>query len=149
MLIGLDCAAPELVFDRWPDDLPNLKSLYESGLHGLLRSCDPPITVPAWSVMMSSKSPGLLGVYGFRNRADHSYNKYAIANSIAIKEDRLWDILSRSGKRSIVIGVPGTYPPRPLNGVLVGDFLTPDTNCNYTYPGALKQEIEQHIRDDP
>ena len=145
MLIGLDCAAPELVFDRWPDDLPNLKSLYESGLHGLLRSCDPPITVPAWSVMMSSKSPGLLGVYGFRNRADHSYNKYAIANSIAIKEDRLWDILSRSGKRCIILGVPGTYPPRPLNGVLVGDFLTPSTNCNYTYPAALKHEIEQIV----
>ena len=30
MVIGLDCAAPELVFDRWLDDLPNLKSLYET-----------------------------------------------------------------------------------------------------------------------
>jgi predicted AlkP superfamily phosphohydrolase/phosphomutase len=106
MLVGLDCAAPELVFDRWLDDLPNLKSLVDHGLHGSLRSCDPPITVPAWSVMMSSKSPGVLGVYGFRNRADHSYDRYSIANSLAIKEDRLWDILSRSGKRSIVIGVP-------------------------------------------
>ena len=83
MVIGLDCAAPELVFDRWLDDLPNLKSLYDHGLHGPLRSCDPPITVPAWSVMMSSKSPGLLGVYGFRNRADHSYDRYSIANSLA------------------------------------------------------------------
>ena len=141
MLIGLDCAAPELVFDRWLDDLPNLKSLYRNGVHGLLRSCDPPITVPAWSVMMSSKSPGRLGVYGFRNRADHSYNRYSIANSLAIKEDRLWDILSRSGKRSIVIGVPGTYPPRPLNGLLIGDFLTPDTSCDYTHPPELKDEI--------
>src|SRR6476620_3304354 len=145
MIIGLDCAAPELIFDRWLDDLPNLKSLYESGMHGDLRSCDPPITVPAWSVMMSSKSPGLLGVYGFRNRADYSYDKYAIANSLAIKEDRLWDILSRSGKRSIIIGVPGTYPPRPIKGALVGDFLTPDTNCNYTYPAELRQEIEQVV----
>jgi predicted AlkP superfamily phosphohydrolase/phosphomutase len=145
MLIGLDCAAPELVFDRWLDDLPNIKSLYAGGVHGLLRSCDPPITVPAWSVMMSSKSPGLLGVYGFRNRADHSYDKYTIANSLAIKEDRLWDILSRSGKHSIIIGVPGTYPPRPLKGALVGDFLTPDTNCNYTYPAELSQEIEQVV----
>src|SRR5438046_1800960 len=101
MLIGLDCATPELVFDRWLDDLPNLKSICANGLHGLLRSCDPPITVPAWSVMMSSKSPGRLGVYGFRNRKDHSYEKYSIANSLAIKEDRLWDILSRCGKRSI------------------------------------------------
>ena len=91
MLIGLDCAAPELVFDSWLDDLPNLKSICASGPHGLLRSCDPPITVPAWSVMMSSKSPDTLGVNGLSNRADHSYNRYAIANSLPIKEDRLWD----------------------------------------------------------
>ena len=145
MVIGLDCAAPELIFDRWLDDLPNLKSLYQQGVHGELRSCDPPITVPAWSVMMSSKSPGRLGVYGFRNRADHSYDRYSIANSIAIKEDRLWEILSQRGKRSIVIGVPGTYPPKPLNGTMVTDFLTPDTSCEYTHPPAFKQEIEQVV----
>ena len=141
MLIGLDCAAPELVFDRWLDDLPNLKGLCRNGIYGPLRSCDPPITVPAWSVMMSSKSPGTLGVYGFRNRADHSYDRYSIANSLAIKEDRVWDILSRNGKRSIVIGVPGTYPPQPLTGLLIGDFLTPDITCNYTHPPELKDEI--------
>jgi predicted AlkP superfamily phosphohydrolase/phosphomutase len=145
MVIGLDCVAPELVFDRWIDDLPNLKALYGHGLHGPLRSCDPPITVPAWSVMMSSKSPGRLGVYGFRNRADHSYDRYSIANSLAIKEDRLWEILSRAGKRSIVIGVPGTYPPKPLNGLMVTDFLTPDTSCEYTHPPELKQEIERVV----
>lgn len=142
LLIGLDCLEPDLVFNRWLDELPNLKSLYEHGLHGPLRSCDPPITVPAWSVMMSSKSPGMLGVYGFRNRADHSYDRYAIANSLAIKEERLWEILTRAGKRSIVIGVPGTYPPKPLNGLMVTDFLTPDITCEYTYPPELKKEIE-------
>src|SRR5258708_12911096 len=115
MVIGLGCAGPELVFDRWLDDLPNLKSLCRSGLHGPLRSCDPPITVPAWSVMISSKSPGRLGVYGFRNRADYSYDRYSIANSLAIKEDRLSDILSRNGKPSLVITPPVTYPPRPHN----------------------------------
>ncbi|MBA3832240.1 MAG: alkaline phosphatase family protein [Chthoniobacterales bacterium] len=145
LLIGLDCVDPDLVFNRWFDELPNLKSLYEHGLHGPLRSCDPPITVPAWSVMMSSKSPGMLGVYGFRNRADHSYDRYTIANSLAIKEDRLWEILSRAGKRCIVIGVPGTYPPKPLNGLMVTDFLTPDITCDYTYPPQLKAEIEQVV----
>ena len=75
--------------------------------------------------------------------------KNAIANSLAIKEDRLWDILSRHGKRSIVIGVPGTYPPRPLNGLMVTDFLTPDTTCEYTHPPELKQEIENPRRPVP
>src|SRR5437773_8472472 len=86
MVIGLDCAAPELIFDRWLDDLPNLKSIFQSGFHGLLRSCDPPITVPAWSVMMSSKSPGRLGVYGFRNRKDHSYEKYSKIGRASCRE---------------------------------------------------------------
>ncbi len=145
MVIGLDCAAPELIFGKWLNDLPHLKALCEEGTHGLLRSCDPPITVPAWSVMMSSKSPGRLGVYGFRNRADHSYDRYSIANSLAIKEDRLWDSLSREGKRSIVIGVPGTYPPKPLNGTMVTDFLTPDTSCEYTYPPEFKADIQREV----
>ncbi len=65
----------------------------------------------------------------------------------------MWDILSRRGKRSIVIGVPGTYPPRPLNGLLIGDFLTPDTSCDYTHPPELKDEIArvvgQYVLDVP
>src|SRR5260370_35821170 len=143
MLIGLDCAAPELVLDRWLDDLPNLKSICRRGVYGSLRWCDPPITIPAWSVMMSSKSPGRLGVYGFRNRTDHSYDRYFIANSMTIKEDRLWDILSRSGKRSMAIGVPGTYPPRALNCLRVPDFLTPDTTGEYTYPPGCKERLQR------
>ena len=70
MVIGLDCAAPSLVFDRWRDQLPNLKKLMKNGVYGELTSTIPPITVPAWSSMMSSKDPGQLGIYGFRNRKD-------------------------------------------------------------------------------
>ncbi len=73
VIIGLDCAEPTLVFDRFADRLPHLSALRETGLWGKLRSCDPPITVPAWMSMMSSKDPGTLGYYGFRNRADRSY----------------------------------------------------------------------------
>ena len=43
---------------------------------GVPRAADvghPPITVPAWSCMMASRTPGDLGVYGFRNRSDHTY----------------------------------------------------------------------------
>ena len=68
-VIGLDCADPRLVFDRWRDELPNLGRLIEAGTWGPLRSVDPPITVPAWSCMMSGRDPGELGIYGFRTAA--------------------------------------------------------------------------------
>jgi predicted AlkP superfamily phosphohydrolase/phosphomutase len=142
LVIGLDCAAPQLVFDRWLDDLPNLKALTERGSWGVLRSCDPPITVPAWSVMTSSRNPGALGFYGFRNRKDHSYDAMAFADSRAVQVPRVWDLLTASGRPSIVLGVPQTYPVSQVNGVMVSCFLTPDTNRQYTYPASVKQEIE-------
>ena len=145
MIIGLDCAEPSLVLERWRGELPMLDGLIERGLHGRLTSVIPPITVPAWSCMMASRTPGDLGVYGFRNRADHSYDGLFIANGTAIKEPRLWDYATRRGKRSIVLGVPGTFPPRPLNGVMVTCFLTPSTESQYTYPPMLRREVEQVV----
>ena len=140
-VIGLDCADPKLVFEMWPDELPNFRRLMEGGLYGNLESSHPPITVPAWTSMLSSKDPGQLGFYGFRNRADYSYNRMSIATSKAITEDRVWDILSRDARQVILVGVPQTYPPRPVNGHLITSFLTPSVNSQYTYPAGLKQEI--------
>jgi predicted AlkP superfamily phosphohydrolase/phosphomutase len=143
LVIGLDCAEPSLVFDRWKEHLPNFTALTERGIYGKLKSTVPPITVPAWTSMLSSLDPGQLGIYGFRNRKDHSYDGLFFANNNAVKAERVWDILSRHDKRSIAIGVPQTYPPRPLNGSLVASFLTPDKSSSYTYPDALKEELDR------
>ena len=143
LVIGLDCAAPQLVFDRWLGELPTLRTLTERGRFGVLRSCDPPITVPAWSVMTSSRSPGALGFYGFRNRRDRSYDALAFADSRSVRVPRVWDLLSARGRPVIVLGVPQTYPVSRVNGVMVSCFLTPDTTtAQYTYPAELKAEIE-------
>jgi predicted AlkP superfamily phosphohydrolase/phosphomutase len=143
LVVGLDSAPPQLLFETFRQDMPTLSALMERGAYGRLESTNPPITVPAWTAMMSSKDPGQLGCYGFRNRKDHSYDGYAFANSALVKEPRLWDLLGAAGKRSIVLGVPQTYPPRPLEGEMVTCFLTPSTKAQYTYPESLKAEVER------
>ncbi|MGE0479787.1 MAG: alkaline phosphatase family protein [Phycisphaerae bacterium] len=141
-VIGLDCAEPSLVLERWLDDLPNLRRLTQRGLSGRLESCMPPITVPAWSCMATGRDPGVLGVYGFRNRKDHSYDGLEIATNLNIREPRVWELLGAAGRRSITIGVPQTFPiTRPPNGVQVTCFLTPGIDSPYTHPPELKQEI--------
>ena len=145
LVIGLDCAPPKLVFDQWVDDLPNLKRLMQEGICGELKSSDPPITVPAWMSMMTSKDPGELGIYGFRNRANYTYDGLALANSMTIHEDTVWDILGRLGKQSVLIGVPPSYPPKPILGNMVSCFLTPSTNGQYTYPAELKHDVERLV----
>jgi len=103
-VIGWDCATPQLIFDRDLDALPNLKRLVSGGVYGRLRSSDPPITVPAWTSMMTGVDAGTLGFYGFRNRKDYSYDGLMFATSLAVKRDRVWERLGKEGFRSIVLG---------------------------------------------
>jgi predicted AlkP superfamily phosphohydrolase/phosphomutase len=147
-VIGLDCCEPSLVFDRWRADLPNLGRLMKSGLHGNLESCLPPITVPAWTCMTTGRDPGTLGVYGFRNRRDYSYDGLSTATSLDIREPRVWDVLGQTGRKAIVVGVPQTFPiVRPPNGCMVSGFLTPSTASDYTHPPGLKREIAKVVGD--
>jgi predicted AlkP superfamily phosphohydrolase/phosphomutase len=142
LVVGLDSAPPCLVFDVFRNEMPTLAGLIDRGAHGRLESTNPPITVPAWTAMMASQDPGQLGCYGFRNRKDHSYDAYAFANGTMVQAPRVWDLLGQAGKRSVVLGVPQTYPPRPIVGEMVTCFLTPSTKVPYTYPPSLKAEVE-------
>ena len=147
VVFGLDCATPQLVFDKWSKDLPHLSRLMERGIFGPMQSCIPPITIPAWSCMMTSKNPGKLGCYGFRNRSDYSYDGLSFATSKAVKEPAVWDLLARHDKKVVLLGIPQTYPPKPVNGIMVSCFLTPDTSSQYTYPPDLKKEIAGQVGD--
>jgi len=148
LVIGLDCAAPEILF-RHPG-LNNIRALMERGCYGRLESVIPPITVPAWMCMSTSQDPGSLGVYGFRNRKDYSYHGLSIVNSSSIQQTAIWDVLGAQHKNVVVVGVPPSYPPRRVNGVNVGCFMTPDTQTHdYTYPASVRQEIDRLVGEYP
>lgn len=147
LVIGLDCATPQLVFDRFAGELEHLSRLRQEGCWGELRSVIPAITVPAWACGMTSQDPGQLGIYGFRNRKDHSYGGLAMANSSAVRADAVWDIAGRAGRDVILVAVPPAFPPKPVRGCMVGCFLTPSTESEYTYPAELKGEIARVASD--
>lgn len=141
LVIGLD-SVPSDLFQSLLNQLPTLKGMFDNGIYATLESCHPPITVPAWMVMMSSKTPGKLGIYGFRHRKGFSYHEGWLANSQSIKEPRVWDYLEKYNKSTCLVGVPPTYPPIRINGNLVSCFITPKDKKDFTYPAQLAEEIE-------
>ena len=145
LTIGLDCAAPELMFHEFTGELPNFSRLMKEGVYGRLKSCIPAITIPAWAVMMSSKSPGELGLYGFRHRKGYSYKDIWIANSLSLKSEMLWHILKREDRKVCLVSLPPSYPPFAVNGNLISCFITPGADKQYTYPPELKKEIQDAV----
>lgn len=100
--------------------------------------------------MATSQDPGSLGIYGFRNRANYMYGGLSFVNSSSIKEPAIWDHLALHGKRSVVMGVPPSYPLRPIEGIRIGCFLTPDTKENeFTFPSAVGDEIRSLVGSYP
>jgi predicted AlkP superfamily phosphohydrolase/phosphomutase len=147
LLIGLDCAAPEILFTE--PRLTNLRQLMSRGCYGRLESVIPPITVPAWMCMATSQDPGSLGVYGFRNRTSYAYDGLGVVNSQSITAPAIWDYFGEDGQVA-VLSVPPGYPPRKVNGVSIGCFLTPDTTrVDFTYPASLKKTITDLVGPYP
>jgi len=139
LVIGLDCAPPSLVFDRFADVMPNCTTLRERGFFGPLRSVAPPITVPAWACMTTGLDPGELGVYGFRLRTEGSYD-LRVATARDIRAKHVWDRLGESGRSVAALFVPPSSPPPAVRGVSVSCFLTPD-GAPFTFPRSLGDDL--------
>ncbi|MFH1536866.1 MAG: alkaline phosphatase family protein, partial [Patescibacteria group bacterium] len=146
VVIGLDCATPQFLFEDYLNVLPNIKKILDNGTYGKLRSTTPAITVPAWMSMMTSKDPGKLGVFGFRNRKPGSgYDDMWIATHDKIKEKKVWQYLNEAGFSTGLLGIPQTYPVEKVDGFMISSFLTPGLESEYTYPTQLRDEVENKI----
>ena len=145
LVIGLDAAPAKLLYEEFKDELEVLGPLVDESTRYLMRTSHPPITIPAWMSMVTGKTPGELGLYGFRHRKPGNYLDFYIANYRFIKHPTIWDILGSRGLKSIVVGVPPTYPPKPIRGYLISDFITPGPESNYTWPPMLKKEVEKLV----
>lgn len=141
IVVGVDGACWKLL-DRFiqKGELPNFKKLKKEGSNGVLKSTLPPITVPAWISMFTGRDPGELGLYSFQYY-DPKQQKMKLVNSTDVDSEFIWEMISPE-KRSIVINVPGTYPPQEFNGIMITGSLTPSKLSNFAYPKTWEDKID-------
>jgi predicted AlkP superfamily phosphohydrolase/phosphomutase len=149
LLIGLDGVPPDFLFEGMRSVMPNVHQLISTSLRAPLRTTDPPVSVPAWPVMFTGVDPGTLGIYGFRHRKAGTYSTMYVPGSRDLPVPALWEILSARGLRVAVVGMPLGYPPPPVNGVYISDFLTPGAVDDWVHPATLKDEIERRFGPYP
>jgi len=145
--IGLDGATFDLIQPFIAQGrLPTFKKLMDSGAWSELRSTVPPVTASAWSSFMTGKNPAAHGLFDFMQRRENSYD---LAPVSALDRDgkAVWDLMGDAGKKVIVMNVPVTWPPQPVNGLLVTGMLTPRNAETYTYPKELADELRLEIGD--
>ncbi|MBP8128787.1 MAG: alkaline phosphatase family protein [Candidatus Hydrogenedentes bacterium] len=144
LLIGLDGAEPSLVA-RWIDEgrLPHLARLAERGAFLPAASTMPCATFPAWATCVTGVGPGRHGLFDFTGMLPGQY-AIQFTNGTFRKAPAIWNVLSEAGKRVCVVGVPGTYPPEPVNGWFVSGFDSPVAtriDASFVYPPERYPEV--------
>jgi len=124
VVIGLDgfpfTLAEKLIAEG---TMPNLGALREKGCLRQMDSIYPTVSNVAWTSYMTGKNPGGFGVFGFAELTEKF--ELFIPNSTNCRAKTIQEIISAAGKKVVSLGVPGTYPPREVDGINVGGFLSP------------------------
>lgn len=130
--------------------MPAMAGLCERhGQPRMMRSVLPTISNVAWTCYATGRNPGKHGIYGFIDRRPGTY-EMTFPNATNLRGENIWQVLSENGKKVFGMNVPGTYPPRVVNGILIGGFLSPSV-AKAAYPSqvsAYLAGIDYHIDSD-
>ena len=141
VVLGLD-GMPHSLTQRLMDEgrMPNLSALMAKGSLMPMTSVAPTVSSTAWASIVTGCNPGKHHIYGFIDRTPGTYEMF-IPNSRHLNAKTWVELFSGWGKRVFSMGVPTTYPPRAVNGILISGFLAPDLK-KATYPLHIARELE-------
>jgi len=139
IVVGLDGGTLDLM-EPWMNagKLPTFAKIREQGICGKLRSTTPYYSAPAWVSMVTGCNPGKHGIYDFFHTDTFSKK---LVNSRYRKTSAIWNHLTDAGNKSIIVNVPGTYPPESINGIMITGLLTPSSESEFTYPKSIKNDL--------
>lgn len=140
LVVGIDAATLDLLEPYIAEGaLPNMARLFQQGSYAPLRSTLPVMSPPAWTTMITGQNPGKHGLYDFIRFQPGTYRAEG-TRSDQTSFRTLFDLATQHGKRVIAMNIPLTYPPRPVNGIMISGPVVP-TRGTFTHPPELSDEL--------
>ena len=125
LVLGLDGATLDVVGPLVDAGrMPHLAALLGEGAGHRLPSTRPPMTFPAWSSFLTGLSPGHHGMFDFTQKVPGAY-QVRFTNATDRAGSTLFRRVSDAGGAVLALGMPTTFPPEPVRGLLVCGFDAP------------------------
>lgn len=148
LVIGLDGATLDVIEPMVREGkLPNIARFMEEGSYGPLRSTIPLLSPVAWTTFSTGVSPAGHGIFDFLCRKAGTYDLY-YASSAHREFKPFWVDLGEQKRKAVVMGIPATFPPDALNGVMAAGEPAPFKSPERVFPPSLYEEIVSNLGDE-
>jgi len=131
--------------------MPVLQKFLENGVHAPLCSTVPPVTPVAWTSFATGCTPGRHGIFDALT-LDPASHEVRFVSAAMRRAAPIWAVLSDRGRPAGAVNVPVTWPPDPINGLVISGMFTPSYAEDYVHPPELREKIEARFgpcRDSP
>lgn len=121
LVLGLDGLDPQVVDLLMSEGkMPHFAKLRQEGAYGRLTSQKPLLSPIVWTTISTGKGPEQHGIGHFVATAAHSGEQIP-TSSDQRRVKALWNIVSEADRRVATVGWWATWPPEPIQGVVVSD----------------------------
>ncbi len=121
LLIGWDAADWKVIQPLMDaGKMPNVQRLMANGVAGQIATLHPPLSPMLWTSIATGKRPFKHGILGFSEPTPDGRGVRPVTN-LSRKSKAVWNILSQSDLRSVVVGWWPSHPAEPINGVMISD----------------------------
>ncbi len=149
LLIGLDGATFSVLDPLMHEGvMPCLKDLIASGVRSELASVIPALTPPAWTSLMTGRSPGNHGIFDFlRFEFRPLGRELRVLDSGDVECETVWSMLARHGLKTTVLNFPMTFPARGISGNVVPGWVPWRHLRLACYPRTLYGKLTEVLPD--
>ncbi|MCA1601955.1 MAG: alkaline phosphatase family protein [Acidobacteria bacterium] len=146
ILFGLDGATYTILDDLVDRGvMPFLAQFMASGARGALMSTTPPLTPPAWTTMVTGRTPGHHGISDFLQYETNESRYIRVVSSRQVRCETIWSIVSRQRMRAGCLNFVAHNPAPRINGYVIPGWVPWRWVKKYSHPADLINTLKSRL----
>jgi predicted AlkP superfamily phosphohydrolase/phosphomutase len=144
LFIGLDGSTFSILDPLMANGtMPFLQEFIRQGVRANLLSTSNPLTPPAWTSMMTGRSPGNHGIFDFIWAEERKQEVYfTLYNFRDIQSETIWSLVSRQQGKVCSLNFPMMSPPPEVNGYIIPGLVSWKHLRRYVHPQAFFNQLK-------
>ncbi|MFN0101057.1 MAG: alkaline phosphatase family protein [Bryobacteraceae bacterium] len=146
IIFGLDGATYTVLDDLMQRGvMPYLQQFISEGVKATMMSVTPPLTPPAWSTLVTGRTPGHHGITGFFQYDSPESSSLQLVSNRQMTAETIWSMVNRQGKRSGCLNFVAHQPGPKIDGWVIPGWISWRWVKQLSHPSTVVERLKKEL----